>query len=117
MDENRPLTDHEAALAARQTLRDEGLLPPATADDVANLEEEIGTYPRPTLSANEALRIAKGQAALPAALPPAAEPVLEETINRDLGLAARGSCEISDETWQKMKNDRARARNGRSKEN
>ncbi len=113
MASKHPLTDHEVVLAARQTLRDEGLLPPTTADEVAELEERLGVYLRPTIDPALALRIAKGEAPLPAVSPPTAPPAPATLISEELGMAARGSCEIPPEIREKMRQDRARARNGR----
>lgn len=71
MAKNRLPTEHEAAVAAYQTFKDEGLLPPQSAQEVANLEEEFGGYPKSKLNAAAALKSAKQHATLPAIKPSA----------------------------------------------
>ncbi|MCB1104680.1 MAG: hypothetical protein KDK74_08120 [Cephaloticoccus sp.] len=114
---NKPPTTHQAALAAYHTLKDEGLLPPCTAEEIAALEEEIGLYPKPPLTAEAALKYAKGLVPLPEISPPATFTELHYTIEQEFGIAARGSSDIPEAVWAKMKQDRKEARHGRAKEN
>lgn len=109
-------TEHEAAVAAYQTLKDEGLLPPQSADEVANLEEEFGRYPKSKLSAAAALKFAKEHATLPAIKAPAPFAELSGTINYELGVAARKGSDIPAEVWTKMKADRRKAQEEHGKQ-
>ena len=115
MAKKRP-TAHETAIAAYQTLKDEGLLPPRTPEEIAALEEEFGRYPKSKMSAEVALKYAKGLIPLPAVTPPAAFPELKGTIEQEFGIAARGGSEIPPAVWEKMKQDREKARHDRHKQ-
>jgi hypothetical protein len=110
MAKKRPPTEHEAATAAYHTLKDEGLLPPRSTDDVAQLEEEFGCYPKSAMNAADALKLAKGQSPLPKAQLPTPFADLNAVINQDLGIAARKGSEIPADVWAKMKADRVKSR-------
>ena len=111
MPRKRKLTDPEVARTAYHTLKDEGVLPPTTEEEVAALEDEFGVYPKSKMSAREALNIAKGLSPKPEIAPPAAFAELRGKIKEELGLAARKGEEIPPEVWEKMKADRRKARN------
>ncbi|MDP3072854.1 MAG: hypothetical protein Q8N18_21360 [Opitutaceae bacterium] len=116
MAKKKNLTDHEVARAAYHTLKDEGLVPPQSADEIAALEGEFGVYPKPKVSAASVLKMAKGEAPMPEIAAGTPFPELKSKIKEELGLAARKGGDISAEVWAKMKTDRAKAQHERSKQ-
>lgn len=111
MPRRRKLTDEEVARTAYHTLKDEGILPPGTEEEVAALEEEFGVYPKSKMSARDALNIAAGIVPKPAIRPAAPFVELQGKIKEELGLAARKGEDIPAAVWEKMKADRKKARN------
>lgn len=109
------LSRHTIAQAAQHTLRDEGVLPPISADDVEALEEEFGVYPFGSMSVSKSLKIANGELQPPKIAPilPFAE--LDEKIQEGLGIAARGGSAIPPEMWAKMLSDRKKAEDERNR--
>jgi hypothetical protein len=101
-------TQHDAIVAAYHTLRDEGLLPPISADDIAALEEEFGVYPPTKLDPAKAIQPIASLTEVPAV-------PCDSAIDESMGMAARGGEEIPPEIKERMKQDRSRARHERSK--
>ena len=114
MPKKRNLTDHDVARAVYHTLKDEGLIPPRSADEIAALEDEFGIYPKSTMNAAGVLKQAKGEARLPTIEPATLFPELRSKIGDELGLAARKGSDIPPEVWAKMKADRAKAQHEQS---
>ena len=110
------ITPHAVACAAKKTLADEGLIPAACPDAIADLEEEIGLYPMPSMSAAVALKMAKGEGPLPQTTPPIAFAGLGCQIKEEMGMAARkGKEEIPPAIWARMKVDRKNAEDERAR--
>lgn len=114
MAKKRNLTDHQVAYAAYHTLKDEGLLPPLSSEEIAALEDEFGTYPKAKMTAADALKIAKGTTPVPKVVTASPFAELKGQIKAELGLAARKGGEIPAEVWAKMEAHRKKAQDEQS---
>lgn len=99
------LSSRNVERALYHTLKDEGLLPPESKEDIADLEEELGEFPPPSGDAGVPLRLARK--GVSEAVPQGA--TSGRRVERLLAEAARRGRKISPEVRAKMERDRKEA--------
>jgi hypothetical protein len=100
-----PVTIRDAERALFHTLKDEGELPPASEEEIAELEEELGVYPAGTTEVHDVFRMMREGMREPEA----GESEAVKEIESGLAQAARHGRKIPRHIRELMERDREEA--------